>query len=87
MDAGGNVHVVWTLRMDEPQEEGFSLTIDAWAARYDAMSGTWGTPEVLDDLDGGTLNQVWLAQDANGNAMAVWSQYDRGFSVYANTYR
>lgn len=48
---------------------------DIWANRYTPATG-WGTAERIETDDAGPANDVQLAMDASGNAIAVWRQHD-----------
>ena len=77
MDAGGNALAVWRKR---------EVTIDIWANRYTAGVG-WGTAGRIETDDAGNANNPQLAIDANGNALAVWSQDDgTRNNIVANRY-
>ena len=78
VNASGNAIVVW------PQHDGTRFNI--WVSRYVGDNG-WGNAELIEvDNAGGALDpQVVL--DANGNALAVWSQSDGTRSnILANRY-
>ena len=69
-DPAGNLFVAWV----QERADGF---YDAWANRYDATAGAWGTPTRLEASDGDVRisdGAVDIAVDGAGNAMAVWSQ-------------
>jgi hypothetical protein len=67
LDANGNGLAVW-LQAD-------GTRTDLWANRYSAGTG-WGTPHLLETANAGNAIEPQIAVDSNGNAMAVWSQYD-----------
>jgi hypothetical protein len=50
----------------------------AWSNRYVPGVG-WGIPTLLENTDS-DVGAVRVAMDANGNAIAVWQQYDDGYS-------
>ena len=82
VDPAGNMLVVWQQR--EP------LCYSVWANRYTAGSG-WGTAQVIENNDtstGGCDSEPDIAVDANGNAIAVWSQSTPATpaSIVANRY-
>lgn len=60
MDAAGNAFVLW-------RQGGI------YVRRYDAATGTWG-PQVTVDDQSGSPNTGELSVDADGNAIAAWSQ-------------
>ncbi len=77
-DASGNAFAVWV------QHDGTFSSI--YANRYDALSGSWGTAELI-DAGANTAQYPQVAVDAGGNAFAVWQQGDGTYSsIYANHY-
>ncbi len=72
VDGSGNALAVWF------QSDGIRDNI--WSNRYTAGSG-WGTPQLLETDDQGNAFQPQIAIDGNGNALAVWKQWD-GLIVY-----
>ena len=60
MDAAGNAFALWNGG-------------GVYVRRYDAATGTW-SPQVTVDAQTGTPNNGELSVDADGNAMAIWSQ-------------
>lgn len=77
-DASGNALAVWD------QFDGTRKSI--YANRYTAGSG-WGVATILETDDTGDALDPQLAFDANGNALAVWYQYDGTHNnVYSNRY-
>lgn len=93
MDGSGNAFAVWRQYYTDPSS-GFSGYV-VWANRYTSGSG-WGTAEIINNgyLDSGFPPlYAQIAMDANGNAIAVWEQYDPGAagntnitSIWANRY-
>lgn len=78
VDAAGNALVVWK------QSDGTRTNI--WANRY-TLNGGWGSAELLETDNAGDANSPQLAVDANGNALAVWSQFDGTYTnIWANRY-
>lgn len=63
VDANGNAIAVWK------QMEGGRY--DLWANRYEPGTG-WGTPQLLENLNYGNVDQADIAFDANGNALVAW---------------
>ncbi|WP_369645925.1 hypothetical protein [Variovorax sp. V118] len=59
---------------------------DLWALPVDPAGG-WGSPALL-ETDTGIVGNASVGIDANGNAVAVWSQIGPAtrFSIYANRY-
>jgi hypothetical protein len=77
IDANGNAIAVWH------QSDGTRDNI--WANRYTAGAG-WGTASLIETGDG-TTTYPQIAIDANGNAIAVWRQYDgTRYNIHANRY-
>jgi hypothetical protein len=78
MDAGGNAFAVWE------RAEGARSGI--WANRYAAGSG-WGTAARIEASSADSALSPRIALDAQGNAMAVWLQWDGARrNVWANRY-
>lgn len=79
IDAAGNAVAVWV------QNDGTRDNI--WAARYEAATGAWGVPELIEADDAGDANGVQVAVDAAGNAIAIWHNYDgTRYNIKANRY-
>ena len=57
---------------------------DLWARPFDPGTG-WGTAATVENAPG-ALGYSSIGMDADGNAMAVWSQLDGRFSVWANRF-
>jgi hypothetical protein len=78
MDASGNAVAVWEQTVGDRE--------DAWANRFDASTGQWGTAQRIETNDAGSVFDTQIAMAANGNAMAVWEQDDGAnhWSVWAN---
>ncbi len=66
-DGSGNALAVWA------QHDGTRNNI--WGNRYVASTG-WGTAELLETEDIGNANIPQVGFDNNGNALAVWVQFD-----------
>jgi hypothetical protein len=64
-DQNGNVMAVWRLAVGEVSH--------LFASRYTVADRKWSTPFPLDNSDGSSAGPQ-VAVDANGNALAVWSQ-------------
>lgn len=75
----GRAVVAWT-QLSSPG------AYDLWALQVDPSTG-WGTPALL-ETGSGTVGFASTGIDANGNAVAVWSQIGPAtrFSIYANRY-
>jgi hypothetical protein len=67
IDPAGNALAVWT------QSDGTRDNI--WANRYTVVGG-WGSAELIETDDTGNALVPEVAVDAEGNALAVWYQYD-----------
>jgi len=65
MDPSGSAVVVWT------QSHGMQPSV--WSNRYTPSSG-WGAAEPVEDYDGSRVFEPHVAMDANGNAVAIWTQ-------------
>jgi hypothetical protein len=70
MDRSGNAFLLWS------QFDGFMLAI--WSARFDRILG-WQTPTTISSSSE-LVESPQIGIDKLGNAVAVWSQYDRGFN-------
>mgnify|MGYP001820689366 FL=1 len=68
------------------EEEELIGNLDFWSSHYDAATGQWAEPELVETLDGvATAPRVSL--DADGNAIAVWRQRDdtlEHYDIWAN---
>ena len=67
IDNNGNAIVVWD------QFDGTQYNI--WANRYSPGSG-WGMAELIETGNAGSASDPQIAIDADGNAIAVWHQWD-----------
>lgn len=77
-DQSGNAITVWS------QSDGTRQNI--LAKPYTAESG-WGTAELIESDDNGHALSPQIAIDANGNAIAVWHQFDGSrYNILANRY-
>ena len=78
MDSAGNVLSVWS------QLNGARL--DIWSNRYDAVTG-WGTAALIETNDAGTAAFPRVKFDAQGNAIAAWTQSDgTQTNIWSNRY-
>ena len=78
IDSGGNPIAVWQ------QSDGTRDNI--WANRYTAGTG-WGAPEKIENDDTGDAWNPVVVFDSNGNAFAVWQQFDGARdNIWANRY-
>lgn len=77
MDDNGKAVAVWM------QYDGSRYNI--WANTFDGAD--WGTPELIEAVDTGSAYSPQIAMDNDGNAIAVWMQYD-GFryNIWANNF-
>ncbi|GBD97328.1 MAG TPA: choice-of-anchor D domain-containing protein [Nitrospirae bacterium] len=81
MDGSGNAIAVW-VRYNSSAK---CYTI--WANRYDAVSGTWGTPELIETTETGYARKPQIAMEAGGDAAVVWQQYDGDrFNIWSNKF-
>ncbi len=73
-DALGNVTVVWD------QHDGTLRNL--WANRYNAGTGLWGTAEMIESDNTGSVEQVAenknrnVHVDGSGNVIVIWRQHD-----------
>ena len=78
MDDDGDAMAVWS------QFEGSYYNL--YAAKYWSSNNTWGTAKLLESLSG-AVDSPQIAMDDDGDAMAVWQQYDGSVnSIYAAKY-
>ncbi len=78
-DANGNALAVWN------KDDGTRDNI--WANRYTAGTG-WGTAALIETDNLGDASYPRIAIDANGNALAVWSQTDgTRYNIWSNRYQ
>jgi len=79
IDANGNALVVWY------KDDGTTTRSNIWANRYTAGSG-WGTAMLIESDDGSAYSPQ-IGFDANGNALAMWTQHDGSRNnIVANLY-
>jgi len=82
IDANGNALAVWH-QFDGPQTSGRS---NIWSNRYAASTG-WGTATLIETDNAGRAVAPRIAIDANGNALAVWNQFDgTRYNIWSNRY-
>jgi hypothetical protein len=83
IDASGNALAVW-LQDGDITPAGYRY--DVWARRYSA--GVWGTAELIETNNAGSASDdLQLAFDADGNAIAVWSQSSAlAVNIWSNRY-
>ena len=78
VDTKGNALAVWY------QSDGSRLNI--YSNRYIAGTG-WGTAELIETDNAGPAADPQVAFDADGNAFAVWAQYDGTHdNIWSNRY-
>ncbi|MBN2318307.1 MAG: hypothetical protein JXR49_04485 [Acidobacteria bacterium] len=78
MGDDGNAIAVWT------QYDGFRYNI--WVNHFDGTTW-WGIAELIETVDTGNAESPQIAMDDDGNAIAVWTQFDGSqFSIYANRF-
>ena len=68
VDGSGNAIVVW-YQFDGTRD-------NIWSNRYDASSHSWSTAELIEHDNAGNAKRPQIAIDDNGNAIAVWDEYD-----------
>ncbi len=79
IDANGNALAVWG------QWDGMRENI--WSNRYTAGTG-WGTAALIETDNAGGASSAQIAINANGNALAVWEQFDgTRFNIWANSFQ
>jgi hypothetical protein len=79
IDASGNALAVWL------QWDGTRYSI--LANRYTASQG-WGTAALIETDNAGDAGSPQIAFDANGNALAVWRQYDgTRYNIWSNRFQ
>ena len=77
IDDNGNALAVWQ------QFDGTRYNI--WANRFDGSS--WGSATLIETDNAGSATIPQIAIDDNGNALAVWSQYDgTRYNIWANRF-
>jgi YD repeat-containing protein len=85
MDAKGNAQVVW-WQVDSTNPVIYNI----YANRYNASTQTWSTARLI-ETGAGAATSPQIAMDAQGNAVAIWSQQDTNVygalnSIYVNRY-
>ena len=70
IDSNGNAMAVWD------HNGGGAGTSSIFANRFDASTNSWDTEILIETDNNGDAVNPQLAIDNNGNALAVWSQYD-----------
>ncbi len=59
---------------------------NVWSNRFTPGIG-WGIPRTIEDMSAGDALEPKVAMDADGNAIAVWHQFDgTRFNVWSNRY-
>jgi hypothetical protein len=71
-DGAGNSLMVWS-RTIPTTPYNYTIRTDVMANRYDAATGTWGTPVFLEN-DSTNSTSPGISMDAAGNGMVVWTQ-------------
>ncbi len=75
----GNAVAVWR------QDDGSHYNI--WANRFDAISGVWQNPALIESDNAGDASSPQVAVDGSGNAVAVWRQDDgTRANIYTNRF-
>jgi len=84
VDELGNAFVVWSQDVNGTGDHAIR------ASRYSVADDLWSAPEPIgDDTLTGDSGLAKIASDANGNAIAVWEQYniiDDKFEIWVNRY-
>ncbi|VAW89606.1 hypothetical protein MNBD_GAMMA17-697, partial [hydrothermal vent metagenome] len=76
-DSNGNALAVW-FQWDDTRR-------NIWANRFDGSN--WGAAEQIEDDDVGSALHPQIAFDSNGNALAVWHQWDGiRWNIWANRF-
>jgi hypothetical protein len=79
VNQNGNAVAVWV------QDDGLRYSI--YANRYDALSRSWGAAELIEADNAEHAFKPDIAVPPNGNAVAVWFQYDGvRYNIHANSY-
>ncbi len=80
MDPSGNAIVVGR------QFDG--VRWNAWANRYNAVNGSWGTATLIETNDGNIdTGALVVTMGHGGDAIAAWSQYDgTHYNIWTNRY-
>jgi len=77
MSADGDAIAVWN------QSDGTRVNIRA--NRFDGS--TWGAAELIESDDAGNANNPQIAMNADGDAIAVWNQFDGSrYDIWSNRY-
>jgi hypothetical protein len=78
-DRDGNAIAVWI------QSDGSRFSI--WVNRYDAVTGSWGAAELIENDNSGDARYPQVGLDRDGNAIAAWTQSDGNrYNSWANRY-
>jgi hypothetical protein len=78
VDAQGNAVAVW--------EQSDGTRFDIWSDRYTPGNG-WGSAGRIEIEDEGDASSPHVAVDAEGNAIAVWEQFDgTRYGIWSNRY-
>jgi hypothetical protein len=67
-DNNGNAIAVWLASN--------GAVNSVWSSRYDASTGNWGTPVLIEQDDSDSAEDPQIAMDGAGNAIVVWTQGD-----------
>ena len=79
VDGEGNAVAVWN------QSNGTTPSI--YSNRFDASTQTWGNAQLIETDDVGNAYNARISTDADGNAIAVWQQFDgTRYNILANRY-
>jgi hypothetical protein len=79
-DPNGNALAVWR------QSDGTQINTNIWANRFTPSSG-WGTAQLIETDNAGPAGAAQIALDPDGNALAVWEQFDgTQLGIWANRF-
>jgi hypothetical protein len=79
VDGAGNAVAVW--------QHSDGTHVNVWSARYVATSAHWDAAEPIETLNKGDASRPQVAMDLDGNAVAVWSQFDgTNDDIWSNRY-
>ena len=82
-----SIHATYTATLSTAITDlnGNSLATD-YSRKFTTVEGAWGTDELIEDNSGAT-SRPQVAFDGNGNALAVWSQYNGTvYNIFANRF-
>jgi hypothetical protein len=91
MNANGDAFAVWGQTIatySDPSDQYPTLRFLVWGSRY-TVSGGWEADRLLQSPTGYNSFNPQIAIDANGNALAAWSEYNGAMlkRIYTTRYR